>query len=164
MFGLPVQALHLYRDQAATFQVRIASVKDMVDQRGEQISAAETVTLLNDWCFLAPGALVDDRLQWSPVDDRSATVTFTNGPYRVSATLIFNERDELIDFWSDDRPDTSTGEVRPMRWSTPIGDYRVIQGLRLPTSGATVYTYPDGPFTYGEFRLRSIAFDLSSPA
>jgi len=31
----------------------------------------------------------------------------------------------------------------------------------LPARGSTVYERPDGPFTYGEFTLRSIAFDLA---
>jgi hypothetical protein len=50
-----------------------------------------------------------------------------------------------------------------MRWSTPIGDYRVIDGRRQPTRGDAVYAYPDGPFAYGEFRLRSIEYDVPGP-
>ncbi|MCU0482988.1 MAG: hypothetical protein MUC54_01740 [Chloroflexi bacterium] len=163
MFGLPVGALHVYRQAEATFTVRVASLVNMVDQRGGEISRAETVTVLNDLCVLAPGALVDPRLAWQELDDRSAAVTFTNGPHRVAATLFFGEHDELLDFRSDDRPDSSSGRFIPMRWSTPVGDHREIGGLRLPTRGSAVYARPDGPFPYGEFTLRSIAFDLPEP-
>ncbi len=164
MFGLPVAALHVYRREEATFQVRVASLVNMVDQHGEEISRAETVTLLNDLCVFAPGALVDPRLAWQPLDDRSAAVTFTNGPHHVAATLIFDERDDLVDFWSDDRPDSSSGRFVPMRWSTPVFGHRELGvGLRLPTRGSAVYARPDGPFTYGEFTLRSIAYDLAGP-
>jgi len=162
MFGLPVRALHVYRAEQATFQVRVASLVDMIDQSGEQISRAETVTVLNDLCAFAPGALVDERLAWRPIDDRSAAVTFTNGPQQVSATLIFDADDQLVDFWSDDRPDSSSGRPVPMRWSTPLGGYRVFSGIRVPTRGSTVYARPEGPFIYGEFALRSIAWDVSS--
>jgi hypothetical protein len=162
MFGLPVRALHVYRAEQATFQVRVASLVDMIDQSGEPISRAETVTVLNDLCAFAPGALVDERLAWQPIDERSAGVTFTNGPHRVSATLIFGTDDELVDFWSDDRPDSSSGEPVPRRWSTPLGDYRVIDGNRVPTRGSTIYARPEGPFTYGEFTLCSIAWDIAS--
>jgi hypothetical protein len=89
MFGLPVRALHLYRREAATFQVRVLDLKTIVDQAGPGISGAESVTVLNDWCFMVPGALVDERLSWQPIDDRRALVNFTNGPHDVSATLIF---------------------------------------------------------------------------
>jgi hypothetical protein len=163
MFGLPVRALHVYRAEQATFQVRVASLVDLVDQSGEPISRAETVTVLNDLCAFAPGALVDERLEWRPIDERSAAVRFTNGPHRVSATLIFDADDQLVDFWSDDRPDSSRGTPVPMRWSTPLGGYRVVDGIRVPTHGSTVYARPEGPFTYGEFTLRSIAWDIASP-
>jgi len=157
-------SMALYKLEEATFTVRVASLVNMVDQTGGEISRAETVTVLNDLCVFAPGALVDPRLSWQALDDCSAVVTFTNGPHRVAATLLFNERDELVDFWSDDRPDSSSGRFIPSRWNTPVGDYREIRGLRLPTRGSTVYARPDGPFTYGEFTLRSIAYDLPEPS
>lgn len=163
MFGLPVRALHIYRHELATFTVRVASTVNMVDLRGEEISAAETVTVLNDMCLMAPASLVDPRLVWSALGDRSAAVTFTNGPHVVTATLVFNDRDELVDFWSDDRPDSSTGTFVPMRWSTPVTEYRDIGGRHLLHRGAAVYLRPDGPFTYGEFTTRSIQYDVMGP-
>ena len=134
----------------------------MVDESGDAISRAETVTVLNDLCVFAPGALVDPRLAWEPVDDRTAGVTFVNGRWTVRATLLFNERDELVDFLSDDRPENADGGFAQRRWSTPISGYRVIDGLRLPTHGDAVYARPDGPFTYREFTVRSIPYDIAS--
>ena len=163
MFGLPVRALHVYRQEQATFTVRVASLVNMVDLRGAEISAAETVTVLNDLCLMAPGALVDPRLAWAPVDDRTAAVTFTNGPHRVAATLAFNDRDELVDFWSDDRPESSSGRFVPSRWSTPVDEYRDVGGSHLIHRGRAVYARPDGPFTYGSFTLRSIEYDVAGP-
>ena len=163
MFGLPTRALHLYRGDAATFQVRVASLVNVVDQSGDAISSAETVTVLNDMCFFAPASLIDPRLTWEPVDERNARATFTNGRWRVSAMLVFNERDELADFWSDDRPDSSGGAYIPRRWSTPIDDYRDVGGRRQAWHGAAVYASPDGPFTYGDFTVRSIDYDVAGP-
>jgi hypothetical protein len=163
MFGLPVRALHVYREESATFTVRVASTKTIVDLRGPDISAAETVTVLNDLCLLAPGALLDPRLAWTAVDDRTAGVTFTNGPHRVTATLSFDDAGDLVDFWSDDRPDSSTGRFVPMRWSTPISEHRDVDGMRLLHRGSAVYDRPDGPFTYGEFTMRTIEYDVAGP-
>jgi len=160
MFGLPVQVFHDYAAEQATFRVRVASLVNVVDEGGVAFSKVETVTVLNDLCFFAPGALVDPRLTWTPIDDRTSGVTFGNGPHRVSATLHFNERDELVDFTSDDRPQLLDGTYRPSRWSTPIEGYQLFDGRRLPTRGAAVYAYPEGPFTYGKFRLKSIAYEV----
>jgi hypothetical protein len=163
MFGLPTRALHIYREEAATFQVRVASLVNVVDQSGDAISSAETVTVLNDMCFFAPASLVDPRLTWESVDERNARATFANGRRRVSAMLVFDERDELVDFWSDDRPDSSGGVFIPRRWNTPIDDYGEIDGRHLARHGTAVWAYPDGPFTYGDFRVRSIRYDVAGP-
>lgn len=163
MTGLPVRALHMYRREAATFTVRVASSVSIIDQHGDQISSAETVTVLNDTCLMAPAALLDPRLIWTEADDRTATVTFANGTRQVTATLAFNDVGELTDFWSDDRPDSSSGRFVPMRWSTPIYEYQDIDGRHLLHRGAAIYDRPDGPFTYGQFTLRSIAYDLIGP-
>jgi hypothetical protein len=161
MFGLPVQALHIYRNETATFRVRVASLVDMVNLAGPEISAAETVTVLNDMCVMAPGALADPRLTWEDVDDRSSRVRFANGPHTVTATLVFDDDGLLVDFVSDDRPDSSTGTFVPRRWRTPLNDYRPIaDGVRVATKGAAIYEHPGGPFAYGEFRMRSIAYDV----
>jgi hypothetical protein len=158
LFGLPLQVLQVYAEAAATFRVRVASV-DVVEEQGERLSRAETVTVLNDLCLFAPGALVDRRLSWAPGDGPTARVTFANGPHRVAATLVFNDRDELVDFTSDDRPALQDGKLVQATWSTPMAGYQQVDGRRLPTRGAAVYRYPTGDFTYGRFRLRSIAFD-----
>lgn len=163
MFGLPVHALHVYRQASATFTVRVASAVTIVDLSGPQISAAETVTVLNDMCLMAPGALVDPALTWHAVDRLTAQVTFANGPHMVTATLEFNDHGELVGFWSDDRPDSSSGGFVPMRWSTPVSEYHDIAGRHLIHRGNAVYDRPDGPFTYGEFTVRSIGYDVVGP-
>lgn len=164
MFGVPVRALHVYSQEQATFTVRLASLVNMVAHSGEGISRTETVTVLNDMCFFNPGGLVDPRLTWEPRDDASCNVTFVNGPHRVSAALSFNDRDELVDFRSDDRPASQgDGSFAAVPWSTPIEGYRDLHGRHLPTRGAAVYSYPDGDFTYGRFELASIAYDREGP-
>ncbi len=159
MFGLPVQALHLYRGDSATFQVRVAGAVTMVDHAGDGISRCETVTILNDLVAFAPGALVDPRLAWEPVDDATARVAFSNGRWTVAATLLF-EGDRLVDFWSDDRPESVGKEFVARRWRTPLDTYRVVDGIRVPTHGSAVYERPEGPFAYGEFTLRGLRYDV----
>jgi len=162
MFGLPVQALHVYAGDEATFQVRLASLVPVVDEAGEVISRAETVTVLNDLCCFAPGTLVDPRLAWTPVDDRTARVAFTSGRRGVEAALHFDGQGDLVDFTSDDREALRDGTLQRFPWSTPVEAHGDVDGLRLPTRAAAVYRYPEGDFTYGRFTLRSIAYDAAA--
>jgi hypothetical protein len=163
MFGLPVKVLHAYEAEAATMRVRLASLVDVVDLSGEVISRAETVTLLNDLSFFAPGALADPRVAWTPMDDRAAQATFTNGRHVVTGTLSFDADGDLVDFASDDRPGLVDGKLRPARWTTPVGDFRDFDGRRVPTVGRAIYHYPEGAFTYGVFKVSGIAWDVAGP-
>jgi hypothetical protein len=104
---------------------------------------------------------VDPRLAWEVVDDRTARVVFTNGARRVSATLLVNDRDELEDFWSDDRPESGDNQVRHHRWHTPLSDYRAFDGVRISSRGGAVYDRPEGPFLYGDFTIRAVEYDVT---
>lgn len=158
--GIPFRALHIYKKQQATFQVKVAELLKVVDVSGEALTKAETVTLLNDMCIFAPGMLVDKRLTWSEIDSLSAKVTFANGNYLVSAVLSFNEYGALINFISDDRSVLQDdGTMKEVRWTTPVGDYKEFEGRMIPTSGKTIWNYPEGDFTYGVFTLRSIKYN-----
>jgi len=160
MAGLPVAVLHDYAGTRASMQVRLVSLFDVVDLQGEALARTETVTLLNDLCFFAPSALVDARLDWQPIDEHRCQVTFTQGPHRVGAELVFNDGGELVNFHSDDRGALQKdGSLRLLRWSTPMRDYREFDGRRVATQGEAVYGYPEGDFAYGCFVLKQIRFD-----
>lgn len=160
-FLVPFRILHVYTDQKATFVVRVASLFNAVDLSGEQLTAAETVTILNDLCVFAPGALIDKRLTWKEIDSLSCEVTFTNGAYTVSAVLYFNEKGELINFISNDRSALQDdGSLKKFPWITPLGNYKNFDGRMVSTAGATIYRYPEGDFTYGTFTLKNIRYNV----
>ncbi len=159
--GIPFWALHIYKKQEATFRVKVADLFKVVDLKGEELTKAETVTLLNDMCILAPAALVDKRLTWSEIDSLSTKVTLTNGKYKVSAILYFNELGELINFVSDDRAaHQDDGTLKKVRWSTPMFDYKDFDGRHIPSLGKTIWHYPEGDFIYGVFKLKSIKYNV----
>ena len=157
MMGLPVKVLHDFDGIAATMRVRLAGLYSVVDAKGDDFSRVETVTLLNDLCLFAPGWLSDPRLSWQAMDDRSAAVTFRNGPYTVHATLVFNDVGELVNFTSPDRGSTVPGGVAVLRpWSTPLKSYKTLNGQHLATYGEAVWNDEAGDFAYGKFTVTDI--------
>jgi hypothetical protein len=160
--GIPFRALHVYKNEQAIFQVKVAELIKVVDIKGEELTKAETVTLMNDMCIFAPGSLIDSRLAWDEIDTLSAKVTLTNGKYSVSAVLYFNETGELINFISDDRSVLQDdGTLRIAKWSTPVLSYKEFEGRKIPTVGKTIWHYPEGDFTYGVFTLKSIKYNVA---
>lgn len=161
--GIIFRALHIYKNMQASFQVKVAELFKVVDIKGEELTTAETVTLLNDICIFAPGGLSDKRFTWSSIDSLKAKISFSNGKYNVSAVLYFNEKGELINFISDDRSALQNdGSMKKIRWSTPVSDYKEIEGRKIPTFGRTIWHYPEGEFTYGIFKLKNIRYNLQN--
>jgi hypothetical protein len=162
MAHLPVDVLHVFTGDSATMRVKLCSLLPMVNASGPDLTRAETVTVLNDLCVLAPAALPAARIAWTPVDDRRARATFTRRERVVTADLLFNEQDQLVDFTSDDRYGTSPDgkTLRRQRWSTPLAEYRTFHGRTVSSSGRARWhaPEPEGPFTYLEFELDDITY------
>ena len=156
--GLPVDVLHAFENEHATMRVRLLSMLPLVNAHGPDMDRAETVTLFNDLCLFAPWALVDADVHWDVVDAHNVRAHFTLGANTISAVLSFNESSELVDFVSDDRmaaaPDGKS--FRPLRWSTPVSDYRRFGPLRVMGRGQGLWHPPEGAFAYFEGELMEV--------
>lgn len=96
--GLPATGLHTYQNQTAIFKVKMLNWFTVVDAKGDKLNQAETVTLFNDMCFIAPATLIDKRISWDIITDNSIKGIFENGNIRISAVLYFNNNGELVNF------------------------------------------------------------------
>jgi uncharacterized protein DUF6544 len=164
MFGVPVSAFHRLVDGRATMQVKVAGAIPMVDASGDVMDRSEAVTLFNDMCLLAPGTLLDPNIAWETVDARTVSARFTNRKETIAATLLFSDDGLLTNFLSDDRSRSSAdGKVfTRLRFSTPVRDYRDFGDARLAAHGEARWSLPDGEFTYGEFELVSVSYNVSA--
>lgn len=164
MTGVPVQSFHRFVGPSATFQVKVAGAVTMVDARGPDMDRAETVTLFNDMCILAPGTLISPSIAWEPIDDRTARARFTNGAHTVEATLHFDAEGQLVDFVSDDRLRSSRdgSSFARQRFSTPLRGYQAYGPVRLARFGEARWhaPAPEGEFAYGEFELLEISYGV----
>ncbi len=155
--GLPFEAFHAFRGREARMRVRAAFAVDVVDARGEQLGQSETVTVFNDLCVLAPAALLDAPVRWTPLDARSVRGAFTREGRTVSAVLTFDEAGDLVGFRSEDRLLSADGKTfERLPWSTPLRGHRAFGGVRLPAVGEAVWETPRGDLAYGEFHLDGI--------
>jgi hypothetical protein len=162
MVGMPIEVFHRYLAGRATMQVKLAGAITMADARGDVLDRSETVTLFNDMCLLAPATLVDPAIQWEPINDHSAGAKFTNGVHTIAATLFFGDDGLLANFVSDDRSRASSDGTTftPLRFLTPVRDYRNFGPARLPAFGEARWLLPDGEFTYGEFQILQVAYNV----
>ena len=163
MFGIPLQAFHRFIGPSATMRVKVASVMMMVDAKGPWMDEAETVTLFNDLCVLAPGALIDRHIQWQEIDSHTVSAAFTNMSHTIRAVLSFNDRGELTDFVADGRAAGSADgkSYTKMPWSTPLDAYREFGSHRLMSRGEGIWHAAVGDYSYLRFDLDEIEYNVT---
>ena len=160
MNHLPVTGYHRYMNGVAFMDIRLFSLFRVQYQSGREMDISETVTFFNDMCCMAPATLIDERITWGKENDNSIEATFTVNGISIAAILFFNDEGQLVNFVSEDRyAQQEDGSMKKLPWSTPLREYQDINGYRLASSADTVYTYPEGEFCYGNFRIRSISYN-----
>lgn len=159
---IPVPGYHAYKNGIASMQVRLFGLIPVVNLSNRELNQAETVTMFNDMCLLAPASLIDERVQWVESDSLSATARFSCNGITVSARLIFNQEGQLINFISDDRYALSGKTMNKLRFSTPVSKYKDFGGYRLPGVGSAIWHYPDGEFEYARFNILSVEYNVAN--
>jgi hypothetical protein len=160
MKGLPVGGFHSFKNGNAFMDIRLLSMFKVQYMTGKEAGISETVTFFNDMCVMAPAALIDTRIAWLEIEGNKVKASFSNNGITISAWLFFNEKGELVNFVSEDRSALEEdGTITKLKWSTPLRDYKDINGYRLASYAETIYTYPDGDFTYATFTLKNIEYN-----
>lgn len=162
MFGIPIYALHSYTDKDASMVGKFAGLFTIINSKGNEMRISDTITLLNDMCLFAPATLIDERISWEQIDENTVNAIFKTEYCTVAATLYFNEKNELIKFTSEDRYyDNSDGTYQKVKWTTPFGKYREVNGLLLPSYGEAIWNFPDGDYSYCKFtNIKSVIYNI----
>lgn len=160
MFGITVPGYHKYEHGKAVMDIRLFGIFPVVHEEGPVMDKTETVTLFNDMCLMAPGSLIDKKIQWETLDSTRVKAVFTNHSHSISAELIFNQDGSLANFNSNDRTAISENKILP--FLTPVHSYKEMEQRRVMSTGDAVWKYDDGEFIYGKFNLRDIRYNLAS--
>jgi len=147
--GLPTAGYHSFKNGKASMIIKLLSLFPASNVQGEEMDISETVTYFNDLCLFAPGRLIDENIEWEELDDTSVKAIFTNNDIRISAILEFNNKGQLINFFSEDRYEVN--DMKKYRFSTPISNYKNFNGYNLCSYGEAIWHYPEGKFVYGKF-------------
>jgi hypothetical protein len=160
MFLIPVQGYHRYADGSASMLIKAGAMLPVARESGSAMAQAETVTFFNDMCVMAPATLIDRAIAWEQLDARLVRATFPGAGHTVRAGLAFNERGELVDFWSEDRYQSMPGQpARQVRWSTPLGEYQRFGTVRLASRGEGRWHDAEGDYAYIEVTIDEVAYN-----
>jgi hypothetical protein len=161
---VPFQGFHRYVAASASMRVKVIALVPVLDVSGADMTQAETVTLFNDMCIMAPATLIEPAITWEEVNAHTVRATFVNAGHTIRAELSFNDAGELTNFWSEDRLKVSPGGKAMTRvpWSTPVGNYRSFGPVRLASRGEGRWQEEAGEYAYLELELDDVRYNVSA--
>jgi hypothetical protein len=104
-----------------------------------------------------PTAYLHDNVRFTPVDDNTVQVTFTDHGKSVSATLYIDDEGKLTNFVAD-RYYGGTNTLYP--WHTPMTEYGNLGGLQVPARGKGVWQLPAGEFDYIDPVITQLEYNI----
>ena len=128
---------------------------------GGEIARGELMRFLAEAAWYPTALLPGHGVQWTPLDERSASATLTDGP--VSVTLRFSFQDDgTIDTVSADaRARTLGGALVPTPWQGRFWNYEDREGVRVPMDGEVAWLLPEGPKPYWRGHTADIRFTFA---
>ena len=152
-----------YLDGHGLMTIKAGSLIPFVNASGSEMDEASLLRHLSEMAWF-PSAFLRDRVTWEAIDDSTVRVSITDGDLRATGTLEIDAEGRLVAFRAQRHAMVGKAfELRP--WSAPTYAYGEFEGLRLPTSGAAVWTLPDGTeHPYIEVELTDVEYDPPLPA
>ena len=157
---LSVRGRDIYYQGKGSMLIKISPFVTIADARGKEIDQGTLLRFLNEIMWF-PTAYLNDYIEWESIDSTSAKVTITYGGVTASAILYFDEEGKLTNFEARryyTEGDRSSLEI----WTTPIKEYRDINGMRLPVKGEGVWKLEPGDFPYIKVEITDIEYNNST--
>jgi hypothetical protein len=150
---LAMKVVDGYADGEGELVVRLLGLP-IQRQRGPETSIGEALRYLAELPWV-PHAIAHNReLEWRQLDERSVEVATQLGPERLRVLTEFDTRGDIVRTAAT-RPRLDGKNWVPTPWAGEFGDYKVLSGIRIPTSAEVYWELPVGRYVYWRGRVTS---------
>ncbi len=129
-------------------EARIFGAVPVAKAGGAETVKGELQRFLAELPWTPAGMACDPTLAWQGLDGRRVQVSATQGAVTARVTLRFDDAGDVVEATADDRPRLVEGRAVPTPFGGAFSDYRVLNGLRVPTHAVVWWDLPTGRFEY----------------
>ena len=138
--------------------VKIAGIKTLVDAKGPELDESELIRYLSEMVWY-PFAFTKENISWQSLDDSAAKATITLGDLSVSGIFHFNQEYQIIKFTAKRYMEVDGINVLK-NWVTPMGSYKEINSINIPTKGQAIWQLETGDFSYFDGEIVAINYGV----
>ena len=112
------------------------------------LDAGSLMRYLAELAWLPTALLPSENLTWTPIDERRALATLSDGNTTVSLEFSFNERGEISSFFAPARIHSLKGETKELPWNGQMWNYQARNGMMIPLEGEVSWQMSQGNEPY----------------
>lgn len=135
--------------------VSLFSVYNIVNGEGEKFNQGELLRWLGESVWFPTNLLPSKNLQWAPIDNVSAKLTFSYNDLTVFYIVTFNESGEITQLETK----RYMGEENLETWIGKLTEYKEINGIVIPTNIEGIWKLKKGDYSYAKFKVKKIEYD-----
>lgn len=141
MYGIPFQGIDICKDGKGSMKGVIAKHIQLFNNSYDFMDAA----YLSE-CIMHPSLALQNNISYKQIDDYSVEATIRKNGAETTGVFYFNKAYEMTSFLVQKRlcSDTNTYE----KWSAIVGNYKIINGINVPTKFQAVWNYDKGDLIY----------------
>jgi hypothetical protein len=143
---LAMRVVDGYADEHGELAVRLLGLP-IQRRRGHETSIGEALRYLAELPWV-PHAIGHNRqLEWRQLDERSVEVSTQLGPDQLQVLIEFDTHGDIVRAAAE-RPRLDGKTWVPTPWAGEFGDYKILSGIRLPTSAEVYWELAAGRYVY----------------
>lgn len=135
--------------------VSLFSLYNVVDAKGEQYNQGELLRWLGESILYPTNLLPGEKLQWFPIDLKTAKLTFNYNQLSLFFIITFNEIGEITQMETKRYMDEKNLET----WIIKVAGYKEMNSVVVPTAFEVLWRLEKGDFSYAKFNLIKIEYD-----
>jgi hypothetical protein len=158
--GLNAFVHDAYLAEEGVLHAEFLGIVPLADMHGTpELARGELLRYLAEAMWYPTALLPSQGVTWTPIDERSARATLTDGSTTVSLEFRFGPDGLIESSYAAARPRTVGGAVVNAPWSGRGWESALRDGMRIPIEAEVVWILPQGPYPYWRGRIASIEYE-----
>ncbi len=160
--GFSVRVHDAYAIGEGVLTVSLLGALTIAEMRDHQsVAQGELFRYLAEAAWYPTALLPSSNLTWSPVDDRSAIATLTDGEVQVSLLFRFSQDNLIESVRAEARGRAVGGKTIPTPWEGRWQAYESRDGMLVPTEGEVSWLLPEGRKPYWRGTVTGIQYQFA---
>lgn len=148
-----------YSNGNGSMVIKAASIISLADAKGREIDQGSLLRFLAEIQWF-PSAALSPYITWVQTADNSANATLNYHGLSVSGTFCFNDSGDVISFEAFRYMDQHN-MYSLEKWYVPVTEYKVYDGIRIPSKGKAIWKLKTGDFNWFEWEIVDISYDTN---